>query len=90
MGVGEGLSYCEHVPHVERSQRNNNTGASHLLNYLDITAAVNAGDILDCAKLDDCWLGTGISHRSGIYGLINGVNGGSNYHMLFLEAGFSF
>ena len=90
IGVGEGLSYCQHVPHVERSERNHHTGESHLLNYMDITVSVNAGDLFNCRELDHCWLGTGLSHRSGIYGLINGVNGGSNYHMVFLEAGFSF
>ena len=49
---------------------------------------MNLRDITRIEPLDDFYGGVGISHRSGIFGLINGVHGGSNYVTFYLEKEF--
>ena len=61
---------------------------SNFLNYLEFGIAVNLRDITRIEPLDDFYGGVGISHRSGIFGLINGVHGGSNYVTFYLEKEF--
>ena len=58
---------------------------SNYLNYIDITLSFNAKDITKIDDLEDTYIGMGISHRSGIFGTINGVDGGSNNVTLFFE-----
>jgi outer membrane protein len=36
-------------------------------------------------ELEDTYVGIGISHRSGIFGTINGVDGGGNNVIFFFE-----
>ena len=91
-GFGEGMSYAWHVPSEERDEaRRHDRNTSRLLNYLDVSLEVNAGDFLQDERLKGCWLGWVISHRSGAFGLIDvfgSVNGGSNYNTASIECDF--
>jgi outer membrane protein len=89
-GVGEGLSYVYDKLDLEMQNTNkkDSKSDSHILNYLDFTASFNLKDITRWDALENYYAGMGISHRSGIFGTINGVNGGSNFYTFFLEAEF--
>jgi outer membrane protein len=84
LGVSEGLSYTSNITNLERHNQyyENN---SNYLNYIDITFSFNAKDITGMDNLEDTYIGMGISHRSGIFGTINGVDGGSNNVTFFFE-----
>lgn len=76
--IGDGLSYATVVPPIE-SASHTNTGASKLLNYfmMEFTFA---------PPQSKHWsLVTRIHHRSGIYGIFNGVKGGSNIMAIGLK-----
>ena len=92
LGFGEGMSYAWHVPRVERDeQRERDRETSRLLNYLDVSLDLNLGDLVRTEKLDKCWLGFVISHRSGAFGFIDifgEVSGGSNYNTAAIECSF--
>jgi len=78
IGLGEGISYSEEIPQIEILRlKGTRTATSKLLNYLDYSAAVEI--------FGNCWVGAGVSHRSGILGLFNGVHGASNFNMFFIE-----
>lgn len=86
-GVSEGLSYTNNITNLERyNLKGNNT--SNYLNYIDITLSFNAKDITSINSLEDTYIGMGISHRSGIFGTINDVDGGSNNLTFFFETEF--
>lgn len=91
-GFGEGLSYVEKIPFLERQsieQKNPNT--SKLLNYLDVSLDVSVGDLLRVKRLENTFLGFAVIHRSGVFGfsdLFGAVNGGSNYNSLYVETIF--
>jgi outer membrane protein len=61
---------------------------SKMLNYLDISFDIDIGRLLSIDTLHDTYLGYTLKHRSGIFGLFNGVKGGSNYNMITLEKNF--
>ncbi|WP_320047234.1 hypothetical protein [uncultured Ilyobacter sp.] len=90
VGVGEGLSYVYEKLDLEiqNSNRKDKKSDSYILDYLDFTVAFNLRDITRWDVLENYYAGMGISHRSGIFGAINGVNGGSNFYTFFLEAEF--
>ena len=69
--VGNGLSWASEIPDVEESSHTN-TGASQLLYYilLELTAGVPKWKHWDAVLR--------IHHRSGVFGLFDGVDGGSN------------
>ncbi|KIH75693.1 hypothetical protein SAMN05660860_03090 [Geoalkalibacter ferrihydriticus] len=69
LAVGEGISWATRKPKLEiRDDRN----VSQLLNYLLFE--------LTLAKPQSRWYWSGrIHHRSGVFGLYNGVRGGSNF-----------
>ncbi len=75
--VGEGFSYATQEPPIEKDYHNltfgGDTETSQFLNYLLFELAFVV------PKLDDWSVFARIHHRSGIYGLINGINGGSNF-----------
>ena len=76
LAVGEGISYATSVPAVERYRHGelfvNEDNTSKLLNYMMIEAAFGLPSF-------PRWnLVFRIHHRSGVYGLFNGVYGGSN------------
>ncbi|WP_319372092.1 hypothetical protein [uncultured Ilyobacter sp.] len=87
LGVGEGLSYVGEYLDIETQNFNseNKDKRSKLLNYMDISLSFNIGDIFSKEEFSNSYAGIGISHRSGIQGLINDVRGGSNFATLFLE-----
>lgn len=90
IGLAEGLSYVDKIPYIEYESlvRDRQLNTSHLLNHLDLTIDVNAGDIFNVQSLKPCYVGGGIYHRSGIFGefdLFNKVDGGSNYLTLHVE-----
>jgi outer membrane protein len=89
VGFGVGVSFAESVPFVEaRDQARRQRNTSKLLNYLDPSLDVNAGDLLGSRSLRETYFGFGVSHRSGIFGnsqLLGNANGGSNYIYSYIE-----
>ena len=87
--VLEGLSYANQIPYLEKENLDfEGKPHSNFLNYLEFGIAVNLRDITRIEPLDDFYGGVGISHRSGVFGLINEVHGGSNYVTFYLEKEF--
>ena len=84
VGISEGVSYMNRVTNLERYNLYGKN-QSNYLNYIDITASFNARDITRIEYLEDTYLGFGVSHRSGIFGNVNGVDGGSNNITVFFE-----
>jgi len=84
LGVSEGLSYTSNITNLERHNQYHQNNSNYL-NYIDITLSFNAKDITGMDNLEDTYIGMGISHRSGIFGTINGVDGGSNNVTFFFE-----
>lgn len=84
LGVSEGLSYTSNITNLERYNQYYKKNSNYL-NYIDITLSFNAKDITKIDDLEDTYIGMGISHRSGIFGTINGVDGGSNNVTFFFE-----
>ena len=92
IGVGEGVSLAQEVPVVEVVDATNSDGTmdptAKFLNYLDISADLDVGRLIRVNALRDTYLGYTLKHRSGVFGLFNGVHGGSNYNMVTLEKNF--
>ena len=91
LAILEGVSYTEHIINIERQNKNRRSSkktTSNLLNYLETSLAFNLGDICRKSQLEPYYLGIGVSHRSGIFGTVNNVNGGSNFISFFLESHF--
>jgi len=92
VGVGEGVSLAQEVPVVELVDATNSDGTkdptAKFLNYLDISADFDIGRLIRVNALRDTYLGYTLKHRSGVFGLFNGVHGGSNYNMITLEKNF--
>ena len=89
LGLGTGLSYAGRVPYLEaRDQARRGENTSKLITYLDPTIDFSLGDLVGSRALKDTYLGLGVSHRSGIFGLsrlLGNVDGGSNYIYAYLE-----
>ena len=83
-GVSEGLSYVNRITNLERHNQLHENNSNYL-NYIDITLSFNAKDVTGMDNLEDTYIGMGISHRSGIFGTINVVDGGSNNVTFFFE-----
>jgi len=77
------------VPFVEaRDQAARNRNTSKLLQYADPTIDVSVGDLFGSKELRETYVGLGVSHRSGIFGmaqLFDNVNGGSNFIYTYVE-----
>ena len=87
--VVEGLSYVNEIPYMERKNLEfENKPTSKFLNYLEFGVSVDLKDVTTVNFFFCFYLGIGISHRSGVFGLYNGVKGGSNYVTYFLEKEF--
>jgi len=84
VGISEGISYVNRITNLERYNLYDKN-QSNYLNYIDITASLNARDITRIESLENTYIGIGISHRSGIFGTVNGVDGGSNNVTAFFE-----
>ena len=91
IGVGSGLSYAGRVPYIEaRNQAQDHENENKLLTYLDPTIDFSLGDLVGSRALKNTFVGVGVSHRSGIFGLsrlIGNVDGGSNYIYTYVELG---
>ena len=90
-GFGEGGSYTSDVLFVEAEEANTITDGktSNFLNYLDISLDFDFGRLVRVDALKDTYIGWSLKHRSGIFGLINGVKkGGSNYNTIYIEKNF--
>ena len=92
IGIGEGLSYAWRVPDVEREwAAEHGDETNRLMNYLDVSLDLNLGDVIRNESARACTLGLVISHRSGVFGLVDifgNVHNGSNYNTAALECGF--
>jgi len=92
-GFGEGVSYVNDLLVSEVYDATDpNTGVedptSQFLNYLDITIDFDIGRLIGMKSMEDVYFGYLLKHRSGVFGLYNGVHGGSNYNSLYLEMNF--
>ena len=90
-GFGEGFSYTSDIIRVEKLEADTTTDGktSQFLNYLDITIDFDFGRLIRYEPLFDTYIGVALKHRSGVFGLINGVTkGGSNYNSIYLEKNF--
>jgi len=88
-GFGEGVSYTTKLLQIEKlDAENKSSSTSKFLNYLDISLDVDVGRLFRTKSLEDLYFGLLIKHRSGVFGLYNGVHGGSNYNSLYLEKDF--
>jgi outer membrane protein len=89
IGFGAGLSYAQAVPFAEaQSQADRGRNTSKLLQYLDPTIDFSVGDVIGVKRMAETYLGVGVSHRSGVFGmaqLFDNVDGGSNYIYTYLE-----
>lgn len=91
LGFGEGGSYTNHILRAEslEAQTTPNGKTSYFLNYLDLSADFDLGKLVRYKPLYETYIGIALKHRSGIFGLINGVTkGGSNYNSIYLEKNF--
>ncbi len=88
IGFGEGWSYANQVPYVEKDElEGKDYRPSKLLNYLNPTIDINIGDIFGGEQLKHWWLGYSLHHRSGIFGtsqLFGRISGGGNYNTVYL------
>ena len=89
VGFGEGISYTSDVlwSEYEEATREGET-YSQFLNYLDISVDFDLGRLVRYEPLRDTYIGWTIKHRSGVFGLYNGVHGGSNYNTISIEKNF--
>lgn len=89
IGIGSGLSYSGRVPYLEvRDQARREENTNKLLTYLDPTIDVSLGDLVGSKSMKNTFIGLGVSHRSGIFGmsrLLGNVDGGSNYIYSYVE-----
>lgn len=90
LGFGEGLSYVNDVLESEmlEAQQENDPYTSRFLNYLDISLDFDVGKLVRYKPLEDVYIGYLLKHRSGVFGLFNGVHGGSNYNSFYIEKNF--
>ena len=92
LGLAEGLSYVTDVTNIEK-EKNEQGGydTSRLMNYLDISADCNVGDLVRSRSLENLWLGVAIHHRSAMFEssqFFGRIYGGSNYPSIYLQYHF--
>ncbi len=90
-GFGEGGSYTSDIIRVEKleAQTTEDSKTSYFLNYLEVTLDFDFGKLIHYKPLHETYIGIALKHRSGIFGLINGVTkGGSNYNSFYIEKNF--
>lgn len=92
IGIGEGGSYVTDylAPEVieEHTENPEDPKYSKFLNYLDISLDMDIGKLFHLKALQNTYLGYTLKHRSGIFGTVNGVSGGSNYNTISIEKNF--
>ncbi len=68
LGIGEGLSWIEEPTYIERTAlAENDQVPSELMNYLDLSIDLNAGDLFGAEGLEQLWVGVMAHHRSAIF-----------------------
>lgn len=90
-GLGEGFSYTSDIIRAERLEADTTADGktSNFLNYLDISVDFDFGKLVRYKPLEELYLGVALKHRSGVFGLIDGVTkGGSNYNSIYMEKNF--
>lgn len=90
-GFGEGFSYTSDIIRAESLEAATTTDGktSNFLNYLEISVDFDFGKLVHYKSLEELYLGIALKHRSGVFGLINGVTkGGSNYNSIYIEKNF--
>ncbi|QOP46677.1 hypothetical protein FM071_01515 [Sulfurimonas paralvinellae] len=93
-GFGEGISYTTRLLWTEENDAYNPDDStnpdptSKFLNYLDISLDFDLGKLVRSKTFEDLYLGVMIKHRSGVFGLFDGVHGGSNYNSFYIEKNF--
>lgn len=89
-GIAEGVSYAHSVPYVESQEAIlEGDNQSRFLNYMEMSFDFDVGKLIRVKDLEQLYLGYLIKHRSGMWGLYNGVSdGGSNYNCVYLEKNF--
>ena len=89
-GFGEGVSYTTSLLEAELYEASIDGGnTSKFLNYLDISLDFDIGKLFSYKPMHETYFGILLKHRSGIFGLINNVEGGgSNYNSIYLERNF--
>jgi outer membrane protein len=88
-GFGEGVSYTTKTLKIEEEDAKvKSSPTSKFLNYLDISLDFDLGKLVRVKSLEDTYVGLLVKHRSGAFGLYNGVHGGSNYNSLYIEKNF--
>ena len=89
LGFGEGVSYTTRLLKIEELDSiEKDSPTSKFLNYLDISLDFDLGRLVRYKPLEELYLGVVIKHRSGVFGLYNGVHGGSNYNSFYIEKNF--
>jgi outer membrane protein len=89
LGLGEGLSYTSDVLWTEEQEAiAESEEYAQFLNYLDLSIDFDLGKLVGYKPLEETYIGWTIKHRSGILGLFNGVDGGSNYNTISIEKNF--
>ena len=73
LGVGVGPSYATHISDTEKTKAGNGDKGSKFLNAFVPELTVADPDLPELAYVFR------IHHRSGVFGLIDGVSGGSNF-----------
>lgn len=88
-GFGLGVSYAAEVPIVEQiKQERKGENTNRLLNYLEFQLDFPLDNFIESRFTKNCFLGTTIAHRSGIFGTsdaLGSVSGGSDWVMLSYE-----
>ncbi|MBT5934115.1 hypothetical protein [Sulfurimonas sp.] len=88
-GFGEGASYTSNILSVEELEGDIGDNKSYYLNYIDLSLDLDLGRLIHYKPMHNTYVGWALKHRSGIFGLINGVTkGGSNYNTVYLEKNF--
>ena len=89
-GLGEGFSYTTEILWSERKEAiEENDEYSQLLNYVDLSIDFDLGKLVGYKVLENTYIGWTLRHRSGVFGLFNGVvDGGSNYNTISIEKNF--
>ena len=89
IGVGEGVSYTSDVlwSEYEEATREGEEYAQ-FLNYMDFSVDFDLGRLLRYKPLEETYIGWTLKHRSGVFGLFSGVDGGSNYNTISIEKNF--
>ena len=88
-GLGFGLSYVESYPGQEvQLFVNRRVDSSRLLVYLELTLDFALDRLIKSERLEGCFIGGIITHRSGAFGnsaVLGGVNGGSDWGGIHVE-----